>query len=128
MGRASAPERERIATLQIAEIPLEEVGREPESAAQRAVEWGRRFDRLLVHLDVDVLDYASFPIAENTRRGVGLDLPTLHRALATLLRAPNFAALTVAEVNPDHAPDEKTTFEQLIAVLASALSGDGRSR
>src|SRR5688572_960888 len=36
-------------------IPLDTVRKDPSKAAQQAKQWGSRFDRLLIHLDTDVL-------------------------------------------------------------------------
>ncbi|MGH8653443.1 MAG: arginase family protein [Gammaproteobacteria bacterium] len=71
--------------------------------------WARQFERLLVHLDVDVLDYVDMPLAENTRRNAGLRLDQLMASLRPLLGAPNWAALTVCELNPDHGENDGST-------------------
>jgi arginase len=108
--------------LDLGVIGLAEVKADPSAAAARAVRWANRFDCLLVHLDVDVLDFIDFPIAENVRREPGLTLAQLSVALGVLLAAPNWRALTITEVNPDHAPDEEVAFGRLIAMLSAALS------
>jgi arginase len=107
--------------LDLRRIRLAEIETGPVAAARRAVDWGGRFDRLLIHLDVDVLNFADFPIAENTRRH-GLGFAALAALLRPLTTAPNWRALTVTEVNPDHAPDEGETFGLLIAMIASAMA------
>lgn len=118
----TADEAKAIRELDIKTIALAEVKVDPVAAANRAVAWGSRYKRLLVHLDVDVLAYTSFPIAENVRRCEGLTLEELSGALMPLLAAPNWRALTLTEVNPDHAPDEADTFRCLIGALTKALS------
>jgi arginase len=115
-------EANTIARLQLAQISLTEVKADPIRSAERAVQWAAGFDRLLVHLDVDVLSYVDFPIAENVRRARGLTLDELARALNVILMAPNWQALTVTEVNPDHAPDEREIFTRLIATLTTAIA------
>jgi arginase len=102
-------------------IVLEDVHRDPEEAARRAVEWGTSFDRLAVHLDVDVLSFTAFPIAENVRRQNGLTLPELTTIIRGVARAVNLATLTITEVNPDHAPDQSASFSELIAALTRAM-------
>lgn len=109
-------------TLNLERIGLAEVKADPIGAARRAVAWGARYNRLLIHLDVDVLSFTDFPIAENVRRCDGLSFEALSAALAPLVAAPNWRALTVTEVNPDHAPDEREAFCRLIAMLSEALS------
>jgi arginase len=116
-------EAETMRAHDLKRIALADVKVDPVGAARRAVAWGAGYDRLLVHLDVDVLSYTDFPIAENVRRCDGLSLDALSAALAPLVAAPNWRALTVTEVNPDHAPDERETFGRLIAMLSKALSG-----
>jgi arginase len=103
-------------------IGLDEVHRNPEEAALRAVDWAKSFDRLTVHLDVDVLSFTAFPIAENVRRQDGLTLPELATILQGIFKATNLAALTVTEVNPDHAPDQAEAFATLIATLTNAMA------
>lgn len=116
------PEAEVMRALDLKRIALAEVKEDPAGAARRAVAWGARYNRLLIHLDVDVLAFADFPIAENARRCDGLSFEALSAALAPLVAAPNWRALTVTEVNPDHAPDERETFDRLIRMLSKALS------
>jgi arginase len=117
----TAPEAKTIDALGLERISLTEVKRDPRGCANRAVAWGARFDRLLVHVDVDVLAFTDFPIAENTRRCDGLSFDELSAALEVLLAAPNRRCLTLTEVNPDHAPDEAETFGRLTRMLARVL-------
>lgn len=120
-GNVKPFERDVITRLGIAEIGFEQVVADPIEASRRAVDWASRFDRLLIHLDFDVLDYAKFPIAENTRRGIGLDYAQLIGCLARLVRAPNWRVLTLTEINPDHCPDPAADLSQLCVDLASIL-------
>jgi arginase len=114
-------EKNTISVLGLQSIGLEEVKRDLHSAANRALAWAARFSRLLIHLDVDVLAFADFPIAENVRRCNGLTLDELSQILSRLLASPNWRVLTLTEVNPDHAPDEKEIFHRLISMLSAAL-------
>ncbi len=114
-------EKATVASRQLRLIELEEVHGNPQAAIRRAVEWGQSFERLAIHLDVDVLSFSAFPIAENVRRQDGLTLPELATILRGLFAAPNLATLTITEVNPDHAPDQEETFATLISTLANAM-------
>jgi arginase len=100
-----------------------EIEADPQGAVARALAWAQAYEKVLIHLDVDVLDFVDFPIAENVRREPGLRFDTLGKVLAALLAAPNMAALTITEVNPDHAPDEAASFARLNRMLAEALAG-----
>jgi arginase len=114
-------EPQRAADLALQIIRRSAVEADPGGTAAVAVRWADRFDRLLIHLDVDVLDFAGFPFAENVRRDPGLTFEALGQALTVLLAAPNAATLTITEVNPDHAPDEAEAFGRFNAMLAAAL-------
>ena len=62
------------------------------------------------------------PLAEERRRNVGLRFAQLLAALGPLLRAPNWAALTVAELNPDHGEADGSTVRAFAGGLAAALA------
>jgi arginase len=117
----TGPERRLIDRLGIGSETLASTLTDPSAVAARTRPWAKTFDCLLVHLDVDVLDNDQFPIAENTRRRPGLDLPSLAGLVSDLCALPNWRALTLTEINPDHAPDERQSFQQLIALLCDAL-------
>lgn len=114
-------EAEVMGRLGIQALGLEEVQADPAGAAGKAAAWAGRHERLLIHLDVDVLAFTDFPIAENVRRCPGLTFAQLAAALGPLLAAPNWRVLTLAEVNPDHAPDEAEAFGRLIDMLDRSL-------
>jgi arginase len=120
-------ERQVIDELGIAEVRLADVAADPSCAAEAVVGgWARQFERLLVHLDVDVLDYIDMPLAENNRRNVGLRFDQLMASLRPLLRAPNWTALTVCELNPDHGEIDGSTLRTFAGALADALAASPR--
>jgi arginase len=103
--------------------PVGEVAADPEGTAARAVaQMEGRFDRLLVHFDVDVVDFTDLPLSENTGRNEGLPFDVAVRALRTLLWSERLTALTVTEFNPDHGEEDGSTAGALAEVLARALS------
>jgi arginase len=120
-------EREVIERLGIAEVRLAEVAADPPRAGEAvAAGWARQFERLLIHLDVDVLDFRDMPLAENTRRNVGLRFDQLMAALRPLLCAPNWSVLTVCELNPDHGESDGSTVRRFAESLADALAASPR--
>ena len=122
-GSSTDFERRTIEELAINEVPLDRVKDDPAGAARDVRDgWATRFDRLLVHVDVDVLDFLDFPIAEETRRYPGLRFEQLVAVLRELVAAPNWVALTIGEVNPDHDPDG-SSMRRFSEVLADVLSG-----
>jgi arginase len=127
-ANVTAPEQSVIDRLGIWVESLEAVVSERSSVAERTRLWASDFDRVLVHVDVDVLDYDAFPIAENTDRRGGLDLAQLAELVKDLCALPNWRALTIAEVNPSHALNEAAAFDQLIAMIADAVGAENRTR
>jgi arginase len=120
-------ERELIDTLGIAEVRLTKVAADPAGAARAVASgWGQRFERLLVHLDLDVLDFVQMPLAENTRRHWGLRFDQLVAALGPLVSAPNWTALTVTELNPDHGATDGSTLRTFIDALTGVLASSPR--
>jgi arginase len=111
-----------IDALAIEGVGAEKVAADPEGAARMAIQWGSRFDRLLIHFDVDVIDFEDFPIPEHTRRKMGLSLEQAVATLAALLQAPNWAALTITEVNPDHGLADGSTIRDFASAISSALA------
>ena len=119
----TAFERQIIEERGIAEVPLARVVANPASAAQVVADgWAQQFTKLLIHLDVDVLDYLDTPLAENCRRNQGLRFDQLVAALRPLLLAPNWAALTITEVNPDHGAEDGSTLRNFAEALADILA------
>jgi arginase len=116
-------ERSVIDRLGLHVEPLAAVVDDPDSVADRTRAWAASYDRILVHVDIDVLDYTKFPIAHEIRDAPGLELAQLTRLLRDLCDLPQRRALTLTEVNPDHAPDERESIGRLIEMLREVLGG-----
>jgi arginase len=121
--QATAFEAEQVRRLELARETVDEVAAHPEGAAAAALALLEpHCDRLLVHFDVDVVDFTDTPLSENTGRNEGLAFATALRALRVLLAAPKLAALTIAELNPNHIEDGSDSLERLVAALAEGLA------
>ncbi len=106
--QATEFEREVISRRGIEVVQVDEVAADPERAAARALEMmSDRCDRLLVHFDVDVIDFTDVPLSENCGRNEGLPCAQAMRAFGQLLGSPRLAGLTVTELNPDHAEEDQ---------------------
>jgi arginase len=117
-------EREVIERLGISVVPADQVAADPQRTAARALELiSERCEAMLVHFDVDAIDFTDFPLSENTGRNRGLAYDEAIRALGVLLSSPRLVGLTITELNPDHTEDGTRSLEQLAEDLASALSG-----
>lgn len=122
--QATDYEREAIRRRRLATIPVEDVATDPAASAARALELLEpRCDRVLVHFDVDVIDFTDAPISENGGRNEGLPFSTVLRALTVLLSSPRLAALTITELNPQHAEEDSEAIERLAEAVAAGLAG-----
>ncbi len=101
----------------------QDVAADPEGMAGRVLEqWAGSYERILVHFDVDVLDFFDAPLAENYTRNLGLTLDQAMRALAIFAGHRKFGGLTITELNPDHGEENGATLKRFIAALTKALS------
>jgi arginase len=116
-------ELDQVVRRRLAAIPVDEVAADPEAAAGRALDFAGGFDRLLVHFDVDVVDFNDAQLSEDAVRGDGLTLDAAMRALAVLTASERLSALTVTELNPYHADEEGETLRRFVDMLAGCLAG-----
>ena len=79
--------------------------------------------RFLVHLDVDVIDFVDFPVADFPQLNAGLTFTDAMACLRVFAASPGFAGLTVTEFNPDHADEEGELAQGFVEGLARALAG-----
>jgi arginase len=124
--QATEFERKIMERRKIAVVSAEEIAPDPEGAAARSGELlAARCERMLVHFDVDVIDFTDMPLSENTGRNRGLPYEAAMRALGVLLRGPRVAALTITELNPGHAETDGIArfAADLVERLAQSLSG-----
>jgi arginase len=120
--RAKPFELDQIVRRRLAAIPVDEVAKDPEAAAGRALDQVSRFDRLLVHFDVDVVDFNDAQLSEDAVRGDGLTLDAAMRALAVLTASETLSAVTVTEINPFHGDEAGQTLRQFVDQLADCLA------
>ena len=121
--RATQFERRQIQELGLDVVTWNVIARDPEGETARLLDrWSAKFDQLLVHFDVDVLDFFDAPLSEDTTgRGTGLTLDQTARTLAVLAADPRLSAITIAEVNPAHGAEDGSTIRALVGVLGEAL-------
>jgi arginase len=120
--QATPSERAAIDRHGLSIVPVDEVAGDPDAAAERAcAALEARCDRLLVHFDVDVIDFTDVPLSENTGRNEGLAYADAMRALARVLASPKLAGLTITELNPDHAAAVPGSLERFAKAVAERL-------
>jgi arginase len=116
-------ERAAIERLGMQVIPADEVAADPAAAAARSLALLDGHGRsLLVHFDVDVVDFTDTPLSENWGRNEGIPYDAAASALHTLLASPSLAGVTVTELNPDHVEAGSGSVERLVRDLAEGLS------
>ena len=120
--RARPFELDQIIRRGMAAIPVDEVADDPEAAARRALDFASRFDRLLVHFDVDVVDFNDAQLSEDAVRGDGLTLDAAMRALTVLTASERLSAVTVTELNPFHGDEDGQTLRRFVEMLADSLA------
>jgi arginase len=122
--RATPREREAIERLGLRGIPVDDVASDPEGTAAAALAVLKPVcDRLLVHFDVDTVDFTDLPLSEETGRNQGLLFDVAMRALRTILRNEKLAALAITELNPLHGADDGSTIRAFVEALVDALAG-----
>jgi len=126
-GQATDWERETIRRLGVTCVPAEAVRADPASAAAAAIAaLPRGCTRIVVHFDVDVVDFVDAPLSENTGRNIGVPLDAALGTLAAIASDGRTQALTVSELNPHHASADPAALPRLCAGLAGALGRAGR--
>lgn len=125
--QASNFEHKQIQALDVHVVDWEAIAGNPEGEITRLLEtWGKEFDHLLVHFDVDVLNFLEMPIADTTAsRNVGLSLHQATSVLSVLVAEQRFSGLTITEINPTHDKEEGSSTQVLdtfVQKLAQAFS------
>jgi arginase len=125
LAPVTPPEQAVIDELGLPVVPLDRTVADPAGAAREALDALAGCAEVVVHFDVDVLDFLDAPLAENADRAPGLPLSAAAAILEELLLDPRTRALTVTEFNPHHG--DAATTERLVQALAGALvRPDGR--
>jgi arginase len=120
--RATRFERGEIERLGLSRVALEDVQRDPEEAAHRALDLlASRSERYVIHLDVDVVDFTDAPLSEHPSRNVGLKLDEMLRSLKVIAAGSGLAAITLTELNPHNATADAGLLERFVASFAEAI-------
>ena len=125
LAPVTPPEQAVIDDLGLPVVPLDRTVADPAGAAREALEALEACAEIVVHFDVDVLDFLDAPLAENTDRAPGLPLSAAGTILEELFLNPRTRALTVTEFNPHHG-DAATTSRLAQTVAGALVRPDGR--
>jgi arginase len=119
LAPVTPPEQAVIDDLALPVVPLDRTVSDPAGAARWALEALADCAEIVVHFDVDVLDFLDSPLAENTDRAPALPLSAAGALLEELFLSPRTRALTVTEFNPHHG--DAATTGRLVQTVAGAL-------
>jgi arginase len=122
-AHATPRELEAIERRSLRSIPVGAIVQDPDRASAEAVQLSERaWTQVLVHLDVDVIDFTDAPLSENPGRNTGLSLADAFVALRALLGSSRLVALTVTELNPDHGEEDGSTIDRFVDGLVDCLA------
>ena len=122
-GWIDPPEIELLERSRMSKYPLARVRSDAAAAARDALGGlTGHSDAILVHFDVDVMDFPAVDVPHPD----GLDAESAFTALSVFTSAPTCAAVVVTELNPERDPDGSHT-ERLVAGLVGALA-NGKER
>jgi arginase len=116
-------ERSAIHERAIAMSSAIDVAQSPARCADTILSrWATKFERFLVHFDVDVVDFNDLPLAENYSKNKGLSYPDTLALLEVLFKSSKFAGLTLTETNPDHGAEDGSTIQLFAQDLSRLLA------
>jgi arginase len=121
-SQATEWERETIARLGVRTVAAADARRDAPAAAATALAMLAEHDRILLHFDVDVVDFVDAPLSENTGRNVGVPLDAALGVATAVLADERTCALTLTELNPAHAAADPGSLERLVDGLVAALA------
>lgn len=114
-------ETDWLGRLRIHHRTAVQVAVDPESTGRAVLqEWARDYNRIVIHFDVDVIDFVDLPLSEAYHfRNSGLTYRQTLAVLKVLLSDERIAALSIGELNPDHGEEDGTTVRIFVDGLAS---------
>ncbi|MFB3100454.1 MAG: arginase family protein, partial [Gammaproteobacteria bacterium] len=115
---------EVLQQCQMLKYPVSQIrGKAKESAREALSQLENKADSILVHFDVDVIDFDDFP-AGDLPHYHGLSFDEAMSALDVFIASRKFAALVITEFNADRDP-EGTLAVRFVDAVAKTL---GRKR
>jgi arginase len=120
---ATNSERETIRERRMEVLGFTEVNDFPVKCAETILsKWAAQFEQLLVHFDVDVVNFNDLPLAENYTKNRGLRYGQTLEFLNVVLKSPKFGGLTMSEINPDHGAPDGSTLRTLAQDISDLLA------
>jgi arginase len=121
-------ERAAVADLGLRVVDTTDAIADPAGSMSSILDgWAEEYDAVLVHLDVDLINFMELPLSEEITRVGGMPLAAVAEGVRTALRVGNAAGLTVTEANPDHDPDGSAV-NDLVATITTVLAPNSVDR
>jgi len=121
-GSIDPAELGRLQTLKVAKYPLEHVQPKVRAAAIQALaRLESTADQILIHCDVDVIDFDDFPGADVPHRP-GLLLPEVRDALSVFLASSQVVGLVLTEFSGHRDRDSLLATRLVDTIVAAAAS------
>lgn len=115
-------EWQRAKELGVRWLLADAVSADPTKAAEElSAAVGNPADGVLLHLDVDAVDFFDLPLAENYSRSDAVRLDGIEQLLAAVAAQHGLSGVVVAEINPNHDPEGDGT-RKLVDLLSSTLA------
>jgi arginase len=119
---STAHELRRVTELGIRTYWADDVRRDPRAAAVAALrDLEPRVDAILVHLDLDVMDFLDFPAADFPTINAGLTYDDTMACVDVFVSSPKWMGLTITEFNPDHVDEDEHLVTQFVERLVELL-------
>jgi arginase len=123
-GAIDAVEIELLQQCQMMKYPVSQIrGNAKESAREALSQLENKADTILIHFDVDVIDFDDFP-AGDVPHYHGLSFDEAMSALDVFIASRKFAALVITEFNADRDPDG-TLAVRFVDAVAKTLGRKG---
>jgi arginase len=124
-GSIDASELEHLKNCSMVRYAAKQIRDDVPGVSREALErLESRVACVLVHFDVDVIDYADFPVADVPHRN-GLTFSQALAALRVFVSSPRFAGLVITEFNADRSA-AGIHAERLVAAVTEALRVDAQ--
>lgn len=120
-GGIDAAELDRMVGCELTPYPREQIMEDAGGIAAKALKaLENRVDSILVHFDIDVVDFGDFP-ATKLPHAPGLSLAQTQQALALFMCSPKAVGLVVSEFNAECEGNPELA-RQLVDLLVAALA------
>ena len=123
-GRVDAAETQVLAQCRMTKYPLSQIrGIAKDVAKEALTQLENKADSILIHFDVDVIDFVDFPVAD-VPHYQGLRFDEAMSALDVFIASRKFVGLVITEFNADRDADGMIA-RRFVDALAKALEERG---